>query len=179
MIFEKLKALFTKSEQRYAQRSEPNATKESSSQGKRVDVSRIGELGEYKIDVQLRQLPKEDRYLSDVLLPNPKSRTGYSQIDHIVITPCAVFVIETKNYQGLIKGKRTDQTWVINGRFHTQNPLRQNYGHIKAIESLLVDEKGLRFISMASYTRRCQFSVDPDLVNKAFNFSKIIPQLTF
>ena len=104
MIFEKLKALFTKSEQRYAQRSEPNATKESSSQGKRVDVSRIGELGEYKIDVQLRQLPKEDRYLSDVLLPNPKSRTGYSQIDHIVITPCAVFVIETKNYQGLIAG---------------------------------------------------------------------------
>ena len=33
------------------------------------------------------------------------------QIDHILIRPNGVFVIETKNYYGLINGKEEDSFW--------------------------------------------------------------------
>ena len=63
---------------------------------------RKGELGEYKIDIQLEQLPKDYLYISDLLVKNPQAKSGYSQIDHVVITTYGIFVIETKNYQGII-----------------------------------------------------------------------------
>jgi hypothetical protein len=43
------------------------------------------------------------------------------------------------------------------------NPLKQNYGHIKAIESLLKDVAVIKYISMISFTMRCRFSIDPEL----------------
>ncbi|RFU60902.1 nuclease-related domain-containing protein [Peribacillus glennii] len=85
-------------------------------QNDRVAV-RKGELGEYKIDNQLDQLPKEFRHLSDIMVPNRKSRSGYSQIDHIVITPYDIFVIETKNYQGTIYGAKNRKEWSVNAVF--------------------------------------------------------------
>ena len=42
-------------------------------------------------------LPNEYKVLNDLLVTNPKSRSGYSQIDHVVIGPRAIFVIETRN----------------------------------------------------------------------------------
>jgi hypothetical protein len=109
--------------------------KKSSKPRKKVESTRIGELGEYKINIQLDQLPKDCKYLSDLLVPNSKSRTGYSQIDHLVISPYGLFVIETKNYNGEIKGKRDDKNWLVNNRFKMFNPLRQNYGHVKMMLS--------------------------------------------
>lgn len=129
----------------------------------KVAATRIGELGEHKISIQLDQLPKECRSLSDLLLPNPKSRTGYAQIDHVVISPYCLFVIETKNYSGEIKGGRKDQQWSVSNRYKMYNPLRQNYGHIKAIESILKGVAAIKFISMISFTMRCRFSIDPEL----------------
>jgi hypothetical protein len=134
-----------------------------SKQRKKVESTRIGELGEYKINIQLDQLPKECKYLSDLLISNSKSRTGYSQIDHLVISPYGIFVIETKNYSGEIKGKRDDKNWLVNNRFKMFNPLRQNYGHVKAIESITQSYKKLNFISVISFTMRCRFSIDPEL----------------
>jgi hypothetical protein len=44
----------------------------------KVESTRIGEWGEYKINIQLDQLPKDCKYLSDLLVPNSKSRTVHS-----------------------------------------------------------------------------------------------------
>lgn len=129
----------------------------------RLESTRIGELGEHKINIQLDQLPRECKSLSDLLIPNNKSRTGFSQIDHVVISPYCLFVIETKNYNGEIKGKRTDQQWSVSNRFKMYNPLKQNYGHIKAIESLIKEIENVRFVSLISFTMRCRFSIDPEL----------------
>ncbi|MCR2805859.1 nuclease-related domain-containing protein [Paenibacillus soyae] len=128
-----------------------------------VTSSRIGELGEYKINIQLDQLPKDSKYLNDIMIKNPKSRTGYSQIDHIVVSPYGLFVIETKNYNGEIKGGRSDKYWRVNNRFNMFNPLKQNFGHIKALELLLSEMPDLLYISMISFTMRCRFSIDPEL----------------
>lgn len=159
-MFEALRALFQKSDTKPPQtvhKAQASKTKP------KVAPTRIGELGEHKINIQLDQLPKDCKFLSDLLLRNPKSRTGYAQIDHVVISPYCVFVIETKNYNGEIKGGRADQQWSVSNRYKMYNPLKQNYGHIKAIESLLKDVATIKYISMISFTMRCRFSIDPEL----------------
>ncbi|MCM3709204.1 nuclease-related domain-containing protein [Sporosarcina luteola] len=128
----------------------------------RVTAERIGELGEYKINIQLDQLPKDCRYLSDLLVKNPKAKSGYSQIDHVVLTPYGIFVIETKNYQGTIYGGKERKTWSVNGKFKMMNPFIQNYGHIKALTSFIDEKYHDLFISMVSFTKRCTFKVDVD-----------------
>ncbi|OXS64598.1 nuclease-like protein [Bacillus sp. V-88] len=130
---------------------------------------RKGELGEYKIDIQLDQLPKSYRHLSDLLIPNPKAKSGYSQIDHVVITPYAIFTIETKNYQGTIYGGKDRNTWLVNGKFKMMNPFVQNYGHIKALSSLIDKKYHEWFVSMVSFTKRSTFKVDPDYRKIASN----------
>jgi hypothetical protein len=123
---------------------------------------RKGEIGEYKINIQLDQLSKDYRFLSDLFVKNKKSRTGYSQIDHLLITPYGIFVIETKNYQGSIYGGKERKIWLINGKFKMLNPFVQNYGHIQALKTFLdVKYHGL-FISIVSFTKRCTFKVGLD-----------------
>ncbi|MFC5530482.1 nuclease-related domain-containing protein [Cohnella yongneupensis] len=138
-------------------------SKTDSPKKRKIESSRIGELGEYKINIQLDQLPKGTKYISDIMINNQKSRTGYSQIDHVVISPQGIFVIETKNYNGEIKGGRSDKYWRVNNRFNMYNPLMQNYGHIKALEQVLNEYSDLLFISLISFTMRCRFSIDPEL----------------
>ncbi|MCW1837929.1 nuclease-related domain-containing protein [Bacillus xiamenensis] len=127
-------------------------------------AERKGALGEYKIDIQLSQLPKGFLFLNDVMIENPASSTGYSQIDHIVISPHALFVIETKNYQGTIYGGKKRKNWLINGKFPFMSPLAQNYGHIQAIKRCakdLIDTSSV--VSLISFTKRCTFKVDEEL----------------
>ncbi|MHA2854251.1 nuclease-related domain-containing protein [Paenibacillus lautus] len=164
-MFEKLKSLFKSSDKpKKKPVQQTNKAKTSGNDAKpKVQPTRIGELGEHKINIQLDQLPKGCKYVSDLMVTNSKSRTGYSQIDHVVITPQGLFVIETKNYTGEIKGTRENKSWTVSNRFKMYNPFMQNYGHIQAIKSLLPDYQKSRFISLVSFTMRCRFSVDPEL----------------
>ncbi|MFD2611277.1 nuclease-related domain-containing protein [Paenibacillus gansuensis] len=159
-MLKKLLALFSSEPSKQAKPSKPAAPKPKK---KKIESTRIGELGEHKINIQLDQLPKECKYLSDVLLSNPKSRSGYSQIDHLVISPYGLFVIETKNYNGEIKGTKTDTYWTVSNRYKLYNPLMQNYGHIKALQAQLSEFPEARYISMISFTMRCRFGIDPEL----------------
>ncbi|MDQ0063258.1 nuclease-related domain-containing protein [Paenibacillus harenae] len=158
-MLKKLMTLFqskkAKPESKASPRKKPSKPK--------VEATRIGELGEHKINIQLDQLSKECQHLNDLLIPNSKSRTGYSQIDHLIVTPYGIFVIETKNYNGEIKGAREDRNWSVSNRFKMYNPLMQNYGHIKAVEQQLADIPNVIYISMISFTMRCRFSIDPEL----------------
>lgn len=130
----------------------------------KVENTRIGDIGEYKINIQLDQLPKEDfKYLSDVMLPNTQSKSGYSQIDHIIFTSHAILVVETKNYTGTIYGDRNRVKWSLNGKFQFMNPFHQNIGHIKAIQSLLPTVSEEAYISMISFNRRSTFKVNEEL----------------
>jgi len=65
---------------------------------------------------------------------------GTTQIDHIVLSPFGVFVIETKNIKGWIFGSERQKQWtqqIYRHRSKFQNPLLQNYKHLKALESAL------------------------------------------
>ncbi len=65
---------------------------------------------------------------------------GTTQIDHVLVSRFGVFVIETKNMQGWIFGRQSDAWWTQSIYFNKrrfQNPLRQNFKHVKALESVL------------------------------------------
>ena len=164
-MFGKLMSMFKSPEKlKKKQIQHTNKAKTSEIRSKpKVQPTRIGELGEHKINIQLDQLPKGCKYVSDIMVENSKSRTGFSQIDHVVITPQGLFVIETKNYTGEIKGTRENKSWTVSNRFKMYNPFLQNYGHIQSIKSLLPDYQKTRYISLVSFTMRCRFSVDPEL----------------
>lgn len=126
-------------------------------------ANRKGELGEYKINIQLDQFPKNYKHISDLMIKNTYSSTGYSQIDHLMITPHGIFVIETKNYQGTIYGGKNRKTWLVNGKFKIMSPLVQNYGHIEAIKNFIDLKYHELLISIVSFTKRCTFKIDEEL----------------
>lgn len=135
----------------------------SNTQNTQKVATRKGEIGEYKIDIQLSQLPKEYKYINDLMIQNPKSITGYSQIDHLLITPYGIFVIETKNYQGTIYGGKNRKNWLVNGKFKMLSPIVQNYGHIAALKKYIDSKFHDKFISIVSFTKRCTLKIDLDL----------------
>ncbi len=99
----------------------------------------IGWFGEHWTKQSLDVLDK-DKYivLNDIMI---ESNGKTHQIDHIVLSKHGIFVIETKQYNGYIKGSKYDKKWVryIKGKepIYYTNPIRQNYGHVKAICELL------------------------------------------
>lgn len=124
---------------------------------------RKGELGEYKIDIQLEQLPTDYRFISDILI---RTKKGLTQIDHVIVTPVGIFVIETKNYLGKIYGKQFDKDWTQynNGqKTYFYNPIKQNYGHVMALMELLKAHSTVGIQSIISFTRRCELRIDLDL----------------
>lgn len=75
--------------------------------------------------------------LKDLTLP---SRGGTTQIDHVVVSRFGIFVIETKNMKGWIYGSADQAQWtqvIYRHKSKFQNPIRQNYKHVKAIQELL------------------------------------------
>jgi len=78
------------------------------------------------------------RSLNNVTL---NTSNGTAQIDHIIASRYGIFVVETKNYQGWIFGGEKQSEWTQSfpggKKFKFQNPLRQNYRHIKALSEFL------------------------------------------
>jgi len=75
--------------------------------------------------------------VSNVTLPTPD---GTTQIDHIFVSRFGIFVVETKNMKGWIFGGEDQAQWtqkIYKQTFKFQNPLRQNFKHIKALEAAL------------------------------------------
>lgn len=99
-----------------------------------------GMVGEWRVNSMLKsRLNSRDyRLIEDVTLPTLDG--GTTQVDHIVISRYGVFVIETKNMSGWIFGGERQARWtqvIFNWRSQFQNPLRQNYRHVKTIQDLL------------------------------------------
>lgn len=95
----------------------------------------VGKAGEFHVKSELRELPNE-KYLvlNDVMI---ESNNKTYQIDHIVVSEFGIFVIETKQYNGYIVGNEYDKKWKQNNKFYINNPIHQNYGHIKSLENVL------------------------------------------
>ncbi|MFS0862052.1 NERD domain-containing protein [Fredinandcohnia sp. 179-A 10B2 NHS] len=115
-----------------------------------------GYLGEASVRLYLNKLDKEQyKVYNDVLIPLKNRRA--SQIDHVVVSPFGIFVIETKNYKGWIYGDPKSKYWtqvIFNRKEKLYNPLWQNYGHIKALEEYLGVENEEIYHSIVSFSTR-------------------------
>ena len=125
-----------------------------------------GKMGEHAVKQLItRHLdPSIYREFSDITVP---TEDGTTQIDHIYVSPFGILVIETKNMSGWIFGGKNQAQWtqtIYRNKYKFQNPLRQNYKHIKSLESLL--ELPLKtFKSIVVFTGDCTFKTDtPDEV---------------
>lgn len=123
----------------------------------------IGWFGEFWVKQELRKLSKDYLILNDVMV---KTSKGTSQIDHLVFSKYGIFVIETKQYNGVIIGNDYDKNWKIKLRtksFYVNNPVHQNYGHVQSIKEItsLTDDKLFSIVCISS---RARIKVKSDIV---------------
>ncbi len=121
----------------------------------RKNIPKIkGKIGEKSVAMVLSFLPKEEyTVLNDIIIKN-KDKT--SQIDHIVISPYGIFVIETKNYKGWIYGNTNSKYWIQNiwgNKYKLYNPIFQNNSHIKALKEALSEYDNLKYIPAIVFIR--------------------------
>lgn len=116
-----------------------------------------GFMGEFSINLLLGFLDSSKyKALSNIII---QSGSHTTQIDHILVSNYGIFVIETKNYKGLIFGDERSQYWtqvLYSSKNKLYNPIRQNKGHIKALKENLHDAE----IPIYSYV---VFSTDAEL----------------
>ena len=106
--------------------------------------SNKGKAGEDKVSFVLCSLPQEYHVIDDVIIPDQgvgPNKNYTTQIDHVVVSPFGIFVIETKNYSGWIFGaeetKKWKQTFKTTPAHYFYNPIKQNWGHIYALAERL------------------------------------------
>lgn len=81
--------------------------------------------------------PPDYHLLNHVTLP---LKDGTTQVDHILVSRFGVFVIETKDYKGWIFANSKQANWtqvLFNSKFRFQNPIHQNFRHVRAVQDLL------------------------------------------
>lgn len=116
-----------------------------------------GVIGEKNVRRVLKRLPREYKVLNDIMI---RTDTGTTQIDHIVLSPKGIFVIETKNYSGYIYGDENSQDWtqvLYKTKNKMYNPILQNYGHITALK-YLINKKGTAFHPIVVFGKGCRLN---------------------
>ena len=101
--------------------------------------------------------PPNFHLLNNITLP---IGDGTTQIDHILVSTKGVFVIETKHYSGWIFADRKSKQWMqtlykVKNRF--QNPIHQNYKHLKTVQELLEFLPEDQIHSIVVFTGNAQF----------------------
>lgn len=75
---------------------------------------------------------------------------GTTQIDHLLISPFGLFIIETKNYKGWIFGSESQPKWthsLYKNKYSFQNPIRQTFRQKKVLSEFLgIDESTVHTI---------------------------------
>lgn len=104
----------------------------------------IGEQGERAVIRCLKRICTQKANGKMAVFNNYKieENNRSHQIDHIVVNEHGVFVLETKNYKGIIAGDRNSREWTqtlaygeIKNSFY--NPIKQNETHVYALKAVL------------------------------------------
>jgi hypothetical protein len=113
--------------------------------------------------------------LNNVTLPTDE---GTTQIDHVLVADTGIFVIEAKHYSGWIFGEPSASQWtqtIYHHKSRFQNPLRQNYGHVKTLQALFSLPED-HFHSVVVFTGAAEFKTD--LGPGVLRLADLVPFLT-
>lgn len=88
------------------------------------------------------------------------ARAGYTEIDALLLHQSGIYVLESKNLSGEISGDLESERWNQHLNASTEhtfhNPIRQNIGHILALEHFLkIRHEQAHFISFVVFSDRC------------------------
>ena len=101
---------------------------------------------------------------------------GSTQVDHVILSKFGIFVVETKERTGLIYGSERGRIWtqVINRqKFKFQNPIHQNYRHIKVLAKYLnLDEK--KFLPVIKFWGDCRIETEVPEYVLEWDYTKYI-----
>lgn len=129
-----------------------------------------GNAGEHAVAKRLRRLSR-NRYfiINDLMI---EKRNGHTtQIDHVVVSPYGIFVIETKNISGHVYGAEFSKQWTRYWRGYKRggyygtdnmsfdNPVLQNGAHVKALQEIL-QEYHPRFIPIVAFSPQATLKVN-------------------
>lgn len=111
-----------------------------------------GVLGEWQVNLLIKFFLDKNVYhlIKNVTLP---TEDGTTQIDHIIVSKFGIFVVETKNMKGWIFGSENQKQWtqqIFKYKSKFQNPLHQNYKHVKTLENILFTESNAKNDSIFS-----------------------------
>jgi len=77
------------------------------------------------------------RRVHNIILP---SKNGTTQIDHLLVSPYGLFIVETKNKKGWIFGSENEPKWtqtLFKEKYTFQNPLHQTFRQKKVLSEFL------------------------------------------
>lgn len=145
-----------------------------------------GDVGELAVKRKLKKLNK-NKYLvlNNVTLSNYGGNTSATQIDHVVVSIYGIYVIETKNYKGIIYGSENSKNWTYNiygNKYKFMNPINQNYAHIKAIKNVIEKEyKNIPYHSIIVFSKEAKVNVDASRASicKIPKVSKVIKSKSY
>lgn len=177
-----VEGIHTDSEDEAKKNKQPKLKRLTPEEEKERKTTLKGKIGEQivKVAVLSKLNPRDYRYFHNLIVPTDN---GTTQIDNIIVSRFGIFVVEAKYFQGWIYGKEREEKWTHTlssySKYSFQNPLRQNYKHIKALSRLLdIPEK--QFHSIVVFThRKCQIKTNlPENVCLIQNFIEYIQRNT-
>lgn len=131
-----------------------------------------------------REFPNDDFHLMNNLTL-PDGVGGTTQIDHVLVSPVGIFVIETKHYTGWIFGDERAAQWtqtIYKRKSRFQNPIHQNFKHVKTLEKLLDGIPPDHIHSLVVFTGDAEFKTSIprgvlpliDLAHHVRNFTEFV-----
>ena len=107
----------------------------------------------------------------------PTENNKFTQIDNILITTKWIFVIENKNFSGIIKNNQ-DGSWytILNKEPYPvkYNPIEQNKYHIKYLQKLLNKDSNLFYsLIVLGYNTRNQVNITNNINTKVIKIDEL------
>ena len=148
---------------------------------------RRGKKGEKNIERVLKSLSLPyARILRYCYIPINSSAT--TEIDVLMICEQGIFVIESKNYKGDVRGREDEQNWTqeLMGKAYRPithlfyNPVWQNENHIKALQNL-IKRPDIPMFSVVVFSNDCNLNA-PAVCRKTrvlqlFNLKKMVKRV--
>ncbi|HAE53311.1 MAG TPA: DNA-binding protein [Ruminococcus sp.] len=115
----------------------------------------VGRKGEKLTADALRNSDIYGKILKNLYIPTNNNET--TEIDMIYITRKGIFVVESKNYSGIVSGKIKDTYWIQKFPDGTENtfynPVMQNQIHIKYLKDFIKTE--IPLFSFIVFSEKC------------------------
>jgi len=119
-----------------------------------------GFVGEKKAASMLSRLdPEKYKIINNLTIYIDK---GSAQIDYLIISNFGIFIIETKNFEGIILGEETSNYWtqvLYKNRENFYNPIKQNNWHLQALKNILKKYSNILYFPIVVFTNNSDLRV--------------------